>query len=318
MKLAGTRLKHHFSRTGLTKESPKGPVWTGEVRFNDVWLDQPLRWSRPRNIFVCAHADLFHQDIPDDWRDQIFAVMALSPQHTFQVLTKRADIMRRYLSDPHRAAFVEGRAKRIAREQGKPVPDGKTLLWPLANVHLGVSVENQDAANERIPQLLETPAALRWISAEPLLGPVDFVYTPRPGKTWDWLTGELENASEKTTTAKIDWVVCGGESQANARPMHPSWARRLRDQCATARTPFLFKQWGAWTPVYADPIPGKYTGGGIFLRPNGRHGSQGDWWEGKAMAMELGGAKSAQRLLDGQIHDGYPQAVRPVFADQAA
>eukprot|EP01031_Cornospumella_fuschlensis_P021266 gene21266-26057_t len=99
MKLAGTRLKNHASREGLTRDSKAGPVWTGEVRFNPQWLDQPLRWSKPRLIFVCAHGDLFTEGVPDEWIDQIFAVMALAPRHTFQVLTKRPERMRQYLSD---------------------------------------------------------------------------------------------------------------------------------------------------------------------------------------------------------------------------
>ena len=98
MHLAGTRLKHHPSRAGLTRETGGRPKWTGEVRCNREWLDQPLRWRRPRMIFVCAHGDLFHESVPDDWIDQVFAVMALAPQHTFQVLTKRADRMHRYMT----------------------------------------------------------------------------------------------------------------------------------------------------------------------------------------------------------------------------
>ena len=91
MKLAGTRLQHHPSRTGLTKDTKAGPVWTGEVRFNEQWLDEPLRWKRPRMIFVCAHGDLFAEGVPDEWIDKTFAVMALAPQHIFQVLTKRPE-----------------------------------------------------------------------------------------------------------------------------------------------------------------------------------------------------------------------------------
>jgi len=102
MKLAGTRLQHHPSRVGLTQDTANGPVWTGDVRFNEGWLDQPLRWKKSRKIFVCAHSDLFHESVPDEWIDQIFAVMALAPQHNFQVLTKRPRRMLAYLSSQDR------------------------------------------------------------------------------------------------------------------------------------------------------------------------------------------------------------------------
>src|SRR5690606_24715195 len=133
MRLAGTRLKDHPSRAGLTTMSKAGPVWNGTVRFNDKWLDQPLRWKRPRMVFVCAHGDLFHEAVPDEWIDQVFAVMELCPQHIFQVVTKRSKRLRRYL----------------------------TANTPLLNVWLGVSVEDQARAGERIPDLLATPAAVR-------------------------------------------------------------------------------------------------------------------------------------------------------------
>jgi protein gp37 len=106
MRLAGTRLAHHESRAGLTRDTKAGPVWTGEVRFNEQWIDQPLRWRKPRLIFVCAHGDLFAEGVPDEWIDRVFAVMALAPQHTFQVLTKRSARMREYMSAARRAAIA--------------------------------------------------------------------------------------------------------------------------------------------------------------------------------------------------------------------
>ncbi len=169
-----------FSGPGLPYEglATRGPArWTGKVRLAEKHLDDPLRWRRPRRIFVNSMSDLFHESVPDEWIDRIFAVMALAPQHTFQVLTKRPGRMRSYLSrDLHahhllvaihgmKATFTE-RVRAISGKQG--VYEG-----PLANVHLGVSVEDQATADERIPLLLETPAAVRFISAEPLLGPID-------------------------------------------------------------------------------------------------------------------------------------------------
>jgi protein gp37 len=127
MKLAGTRLRNHESRAGLTVESKAGPVWTGEVRLNEQWLDQPLRWKRPRMIFVCAHGDLFHESVPDEWIDKVFAVMALAPQHTFQVLPNRSKRMRDFFAES------TGWRARIAGllNEMKPSP-----LWN-GNVHQG-------------------------------------------------------------------------------------------------------------------------------------------------------------------------------------
>ena len=167
MRLAGGRLRNHPSRIGLTRVTGAGRVWTGEVRLNEAWLDQPLRWRRPRRIFVCAHGDLFHPEVPDEWIDYVFAVMALGMQHTYQVLTKRPKRALAYFAarDSHL-----GMTRCFRNFRGYERPVGP---WPLPNVWLGVSVEDQDTANERIPPLLETPAALRFVSAEPLLGPVD-------------------------------------------------------------------------------------------------------------------------------------------------
>ncbi len=276
MKLAGTRLKHHPSRAGLTVDTKNGPVWTGEVRLNEQWLSQPMRWKRPRMIFVCAHSDLFHEAVPDDWIDLVFSAMELSPQHTFQVLTKRAARMRDY---------INGRAWKD---------------YPLPNVWLGVSVENQDAADERIPLLLNTPAAVRWISAEPLLGALNI--RPGIGLTFDNVPVE---------PPRIDWVVVGGESGQHSRPMHPDWARSLRDQCAASGVPFLFKQWGEWVPH--GPIPGgdeaRDLRSGIvqYMIGDGRE-FDGHFRRGDAAVRRVG-KKAAGRLLDGVQHDGYPGGV---------
>lgn len=177
MRLAGTRMKDHPSRAGLTTMSKKGPVWTGEVRFNEQWLDQPLRWRKPRMIFVCAHGDLFHENVPDDWIDRVFAVMALCPQHVFQVLTKRPERMRDYLAERQSDWVTRWAAAawRLRPRELRPDGNGQLLMrnhakFPLPNVWLGTSVEDQIRADERIPILLDTPAAVRWVSAEPLLG----------------------------------------------------------------------------------------------------------------------------------------------------
>ncbi len=219
------------------------PAYEGRA-FTDVTchperLDQPLRWSKPRMIFVNSMSDLFHEDVPDEFIDQVFAVMALAQDHTFQVLTKRPERMLAYLTERAaggRHVWRAGQQIKMPGGREKPAPG-----WPLPNVWLGVSVENQAAADERIPLLLQTPAAVRWVSCEPLLGSVDLREVVMPDG--DTLGTYLHNDGEQ---AGLDWVVVGGESGPKARPMHPDWARRLRDQCEDARVPFFFKQTGLW------------------------------------------------------------------------
>ncbi|WP_444452539.1 DUF5131 family protein [Rhodobacter capsulatus] len=208
MGLAASRLQHHPSRAGLTRETGGRAVWTGEVRFNEGWLDQPLRWRAPRRIFVCAHGDLFHESVPDEWIDRVFAVMALCPQHTFQVLTKRPERMREYVTGDAVSRIVRAYAKRLrSRGHGEcksltafdiacdriglvedfehadivPKLENRGLArgWPLPNVWLGTSIEDQFTADARIPHLLQTPAAIKFVSAEPLLGALDLrAYMP--------------------------------------------------------------------------------------------------------------------------------------------
>ncbi len=256
MKLAGTRLRDHPSRCGLTQDSKAGPVWNGQVRLNEQWLDQPLRWKKPRMVFVCAHGDLFHESVPDEWIDKVFAIMALSPQHTFQVLTKRPERMRDYVIknlsngcglDRQLGGEMKSmldshwpKLREIVKKHNLPRP---VFALPLPNVWLGVSVEDQKRANERIPLLLDTPAAVRFISAEPLLGPITVFSMNGPIDIYRGMESPL------------DWVIVGGESGPGARPMHPGWARSLRDQCAEADVAFFFKQWGNWRPVEPGTCP---------------------------------------------------------------
>ncbi len=222
MKLAGTRLKHVPSRAGLTQDSKAGPVWTGEVRLDERQLLQPLKWKQPLRIFWNAHGDLFHDAVPDEWIDRVFAVCALTPQHQHLILTKRSARMREYA----------GRAQPCGEHWLAGYEGTAGAIWPLPNVWLGVSVEDQQRADERIPDLLATPAAVRFISAEPLLGPVDL-------RSW------MEEDDDCCCwSMDIDWVIAGGESGPGARPIHPDWARSLRDQCQAAGVPFFFKQWG--------------------------------------------------------------------------
>ncbi len=188
-------------------------------------LDQPLRWRKPRRIFVNSMSDLFHDDVPNDYIARVWAVMAEARQHTFQILTKRPGRMRSLLrSATFWAAFW---AAGVHDRTGLDVSSS-----PLSNVWLGVSVENQKWADVRIPVLLDTPAAVRFLSCEPLLGPVDLAWR------------EDGPDGEASFPAGIDWVIVGGESGPGARPMHPDWARSLRDQCQNAGVPFFMKQTG--------------------------------------------------------------------------
>lgn len=215
-------------------------------------LDQPLRWKRPRRIFVNSMSDLFHDQVPDWYIATVFAVMALAPQHTFQVLTKRHARMRSLLTSKTRyneqGGYVPGfdamvrNAAANMRNNARRAdwPDVDKTPWPLPNVWLGVSAEDQRWADIRIPVLLDTPAAVRFVSAEPLLGPIDL----RCGNA-DYSTCGSNGACDMSMIKGLDWVIVGGESGRAARPMHPDWARSLRDQCATAGVPFFMKQAGS-------------------------------------------------------------------------
>lgn len=205
-----------------------------DVQLRPDKLTLPLRWRKPRKVFVNSMSDLFHADVPDDYIAQVFAVMAAASEHTFQVLTKRHGRMRSLLN---RSSFRDSVTTYIDTRDYV----WKQRTWPLPNVWLGVSVEDQERANLRIPALLRTPAIVRFLSCEPLLGPVDL-----DAIDWDGVTSlaSLDNNA-------IGWVIVGGESGIGARPMDVSWARSLRDQCSHAGVPFLFKQWGGRTPKIA-------------------------------------------------------------------
>jgi protein gp37 len=240
---------------GMTQESKAGPVWTGTVRLNEKALDRPLHWTRPRRIFVNSMSDLFHEALP--FRDivRVFQVMTgecstrPAPAHTYQILTKRAERMRNFFrwldeqsgDDPEVLAL-----QTLYRHQGPP-----------RNVWLGVSVEDQQRADERIPLLLETPAAVRFLSCEPLLGPVDLTrINDVPGEWRDALGGRWRREGSdrvyEVDERRLHWIIAGGESGPNARPMHPDWARSLRDQCAAAGVPFFMKQMTKKAPIPSD------------------------------------------------------------------
>lgn len=241
MRLAGTRLKNHPSRIGLTIPTKTGPVWTGEVRFNETWLDQPLRWKRSRMIFVCAHSDLFHENVPDEWLDRIFAVIALAPQHTFQILTKRPERMRAYLSNEATYQRILRAAEPVRAMRPHlgsiPISDPRHgAFWP--HVWHGTSVESQDWADKRIPELLATPSAVHWVSYEPALEGVDF---------HDLVCRETGSSTAcPICLGGLEWIVVGGESAQNkpARAFDLAWARKVIAQCRRAGIAPFVKQLG--------------------------------------------------------------------------
>lgn len=315
MKLAGGRLRHHPSRAGLTDPSAAGPVWNGTVRLNEDWLDQPLKWQAPRRIFVCAHGDLFHDAVPDDWIDTVFQIMDIGRRHTFQVLTKRPERMRDFMTDH---------------------PE-----WRLPNVWLGVSAEDAATAAARIPVLMETPAAIRWVSYEPALGPVDF--SPwMPPVVATWCDGGPESPEirqllfaaargarhrDPDPVPGIDWIVAGGESGAQARPAHPDWYRAARDVCARGAVPFFFKQWGRWMVgkettdnrfglplVYGDGATFDVASDGADIMLSTAEDHRGPpmriwkeyWASGDGRLLRLAAKSDALPALDGYRHGEFP------------
>ena len=240
-----------------------------EYFLDEEVLLQPLKWRKPRKIFVCSQTDLFGEWVPDEWIDRILAVMALTPHGTYQVLTKRADRMERYFADGYISKRLQVRAGETYRDarlmSSAPIP-----RLPYPNVHLGVSVENQ-GQRKRIDHLRRTPAVIRFLSCEPL----------------------LEDLCELDLTG-IHWVIVGGESGPGARPMHPDWVRSLRDQCQEAGVPFFFKQWGACSPISRTD--------GIHELPFGEYNTFNKW------GFLRKGKKAAGRLLDGREWNEFPEA----------
>lgn len=251
-------------------KNPKSP-WYGrsffDVRCHPERLDEPLRIKKPQKIFVCPRGDLFQEHVPLDFIEKVFATIATCHLegygHVFQILTKRPERMYKFMSATQSI---------------------------LPNCWLGVSVEDQQTADERIPLLIKTPATLRFISAEPLLGQIDlfnYLFVPDP------FTGDPADFRPSTS---LSWVIAGGESGKNARPSHPDWFRLMRDQCCLAFTPFTFKQWGEWAPNCLCDTKHPHK---TIERPS----------PGNRGVMFRCGTKRAGCELDGVTHNGncYPR-----------
>ncbi|WP_435245174.1 DUF5131 family protein [Streptomyces tendae] len=337
---------------GTTHHSGGRLDWTGRVNLLEQRLADPLRRKNALRIFVNSQSDLFHEQVPDTFIARVFAVMALTPRHTYQVLTKRHGRMRALLGSPAFRQLCEEAEDALVADPATPgLPryvreQYRTRWWssfadPLPNLWLGVSVEDQKTASLRIPALLDTPAAVRWISAEPLLGPIDLLGPLHPGggrrELTYWLTGRPGLGEPRTTDTglemhplatgpRLDWVVAGGESGPGARPVHPDWLRSLRDACANANVPFLFKQWGQWGPDAPLDGEGRIVRGrrglGVSLADDGTVYQPGDLAHpdgpryreavrarhdrARLTQVYSVGKGKAGRELDGRTHDAYP------------
>lgn len=275
----------------------------GERKFTDVRclpyrLKQPAKLKGHQRVFVNSMSDIFHNRVEYEFIKDIWSVMLANPQHTFMILTKRAD--------------------RMAETVDLLLRDG---LGVLPNIWMGVSAENQQAADERIPYLLQTPAAVRFVSCEPLLEPVNltrikwakipvdpknYVYgAPAPDEMWSMRDALSHYPGDKYNKplVGIDWVIVGGESGTRARPMHPNWVRSIRDQCQEANVPFFFKQWGEWQ--LTNEREEMKQDGNERLTSIDVPGAIG---YNKAWFRRVG-KKNAGRVLDGRTWDEYPQEV---------
>ncbi|MEG6521108.1 DUF5131 family protein [Desulfotomaculum sp. 1211_IL3151] len=302
---------------------------------------EPLRWRKPKRVFVCSMGDLFHPDVKDEWILASLVAMGLTyehtgkmkevspghhtgiykPKHTFMILTKRPERMKEFFnrlysksSDKEWENKAHNFATQLASGIGSPFPmnaifgfykwleDGFPGLW------LGVTAENQEQADKRIPILLEIPAAVRFVSVEPMLGPVDLTSLSLGSNRYgldfklnsltSWETGYNDKGNQRINRndefESLDWVICGGETGPGARPMHPDWVRSLRDQCQGAGMPFFFKQWGDWIHTSLEEsqpfidVEKEYDDSDYFIRV---------------------GKKKAGRILDGRTWEEFPEVM---------
>lgn len=244
---------------------------------------QPIKWNKQAaasgvryRVFCASLADVFDNEVDPKWRAELFLLIKQTPNLDWLLLTKRIGNTRAMLPD----------------DWGRGYP----------NVWLGATVVNQEEAARDIPKLLSTPAAIRWLSMEPLLAPVDFAGM--------WVEHENPAAHQNMLEA-LDWIVLGGESGPGARPMHPEWARSIQQQCAALGVPFLFKQWGEWCPRGPESLGYQIhdTPHRIRLTDTGDNGSILGATGDNECWMQRAGKKLAGRTLDGKLHDEYP-AVR--------
>jgi protein gp37 len=279
------------------------------IQTHEDVLLQPLKWRKHKRVFVNSMSDLFHENVSFEFIDMVMAIITLSRRHTFMVLTKRPLRMRYYFSAPKgklverwaNATYTIGLSDKYDDNDAPncAVHNICESDWPISNLWLGVSVEDQSTADTRIPELIRIPAAIHFLSCEPLLGPIDFENIPGPMiQTKD--TDGLIGAPKKL--GYIDWVIAGGESGKHARPMHPVWVRGLRDQCHAANVPFFFKQWGEWIEPVDTQVTGKESADSFNLLYPGKWYSFPD-----GLTTRKSGKARAGRKLDGAEHNALPE-----------
>jgi protein gp37 len=312
----GTNSNYVNHYDGTTKSVKGNVVWTGKLaRAPRKLFQMPLSRKKPTTFFVNSMGDLFHEDVPDEWIDEVFAVMALAPQHTFQVLTKRADRMQYYMKllYPRSHAVAKAAVHLGVWDDADSIYDNveRLLHAPLPNVWLGVSTERQQEWDDRTEHLRQTPAAVRFVSAEPLLGPIEM----RLAATSYGFPQHIDRRGNAHGLPHwLHWVIVGGESGPGSRPMHPAWARSLRDQCLAAGVPLFFKQWGEWVPQLG--AIDLYEFGEVSRRRwVAWDGEQWDYWDRPAWCDDIGapedclvkvGKKAAGGMLDGKLHNEFP------------
>ncbi len=259
-----------------------------DVRVHADRLNAPQHWRTPRRVFVNSMSDLFHEDVPFSFIAQVWCRMANAPEHTFQILTKRPQQMLEFFSH-----VDMGCGLMTVKGWDSDIFVGAVDDWPLRNVWLGVSAEDQATFDERVEQLGQTPAAVRFVSCEPLLGHID------TGNAFD-------DPPEGSPYGKIHWVIAGGESGPKARPSHPDWFRSLRDQCQAAGVPFFFKQWGEWAP---ETVVATENGArdALYIEVAGSTRSAALGTRGQAVTVQRNGKRAAGRLLDGREWNEYPR-----------
>ena len=268
---AAVREGGRHGQSGRTRTGIRGH-WTGKVALIPEKLEEPLHWRKPRRVFVNSMSDLFHEGLPDVAVVKIFTVMEACPQHTFQILTKRPERMQRLLSHPHFQAYMrklgyDWLGPKSYQERG---PHWRSNVW------LGVSVENQATADERIPLLLQTPAAVRFVSYEPALGPVDFT------KIGKWRREDLSALQEQVgyvERPRLDWIIVGGESGPGARRFDVDWARSIIRQCRDAGVACFVKQLGSNPTTNHRTRPAAEPAYWTSILHNSKGGDPAEWPE---------------------------------------
>lgn len=252
---------------GLVRMTGSGPRWTGKVLLAEDALEAPLRWRKSRRVFVDSMSDLWHEKLFAEEQAEVYAVMAAAFWHTFQVLTKRPERRADAFDDRMFAREVEHRMLRYLNRDPPAV-----FRWPLGNVWEGVSCEDQKTADARIPLLLQTPAAVRFVSAEPLLGLMGLkTHLPRMMGLSEMLGSALNDGGYDGRTTGLDWVIVGGESGPGARPCDFPWVRDIIAQCKAAGVPCFVKQLGA------DPFDSGQPGRPHFSMKDRKGGDPYEW-----------------------------------------